>query len=222
LRWRSSRLVRCRWQRGECEQVHETKERTAIRTVEHDADEHVGEQDRFEALPERVQEALGELAGAAKEGLLALSVGVGLGVLAELMAEEVDEIVGPKGKHNPDRSAVRHGDEAGEVTLGGRRVPVNASDCSDSDRRERSHSPPSAEMEDKWLPRGRHGTFGLGRPGRKPVDAHDQPRTTRVADQDLCVGTAVEVSLLASNDLCGGAQDALTHVGQLELTAPLQ
>jgi len=31
-------------------------------------------------LPERVQDALGELAGAAKEGLLALSVGVGLGV----------------------------------------------------------------------------------------------------------------------------------------------
>ncbi len=36
-------------------------------------------------LPERVREALGELAGAAKEGLLALSVGVGLGVLHEVM-----------------------------------------------------------------------------------------------------------------------------------------
>lgn len=36
-------------------------------------------------LPERVQEALGQLVGAAKEGLLALSVGVGLGVLSELM-----------------------------------------------------------------------------------------------------------------------------------------
>src|SRR3954447_25710053 len=75
-------------------------------------------------LPERVQEALGELAGAAREGLLALSVGVGLGVLHELMEAEVDEVVGPKGKHNPGRSAVRHGHEAGEVTLGGRRVPV--------------------------------------------------------------------------------------------------
>jgi hypothetical protein len=32
-------------------------------------------------LPERVQEALGQLMGAAKEGLLALSVEVGLGVL---------------------------------------------------------------------------------------------------------------------------------------------
>ncbi len=75
-------------------------------------------------LPVRVQEALGELVGAAKEGLLALSVGVGLGVLAELMEEEVDEVVGPKGRHDADRVAVRHGHEAGEVTLGGRRVPV--------------------------------------------------------------------------------------------------
>jgi hypothetical protein len=42
-----------------------------------------------EDLPERLQEALGELAGAAKEGLLALSVGVRLGVLYELMEAEV-------------------------------------------------------------------------------------------------------------------------------------
>src|SRR3954447_811144 len=75
-------------------------------------------------LPPRVQDALGELVGAAKEGLLALSVGVGLGVLTELMEEEVDEVVGLKGKHDPDRTAVRHGHDAGEVTLGGRRVAV--------------------------------------------------------------------------------------------------
>jgi transposase-like protein len=83
-----------------------------------------GEQ-RVQELPERVREALGELAGAAKEGLLALSVGVGLGVLHELMEAEVDEVVGPKGRHDRDRSAVRHGHESGEVTLGGRRVPVS-------------------------------------------------------------------------------------------------
>ena len=76
------------------------------------------------ALPERVQEALAQLVGSAKEGLLALSVGVGLGVLAELMEEEVIGVVGAKGKHDPDRVAVRHGHESGEVTLGGRRVAV--------------------------------------------------------------------------------------------------
>jgi putative transposase len=79
----------------------------------------------IEELPAAVLEALGELAGAAKEGLLALSVGVGLGVLNELMEAEVEEVVGPKGKHIRDRTAVRHGHEGGEVTLGGRRVPVD-------------------------------------------------------------------------------------------------
>ena len=77
-----------------------------------------------DVLPTRVQQALGQLVGAAREGLMALSVGVGLGVVAELMEEEVDEVVGPKGKHDPDRSAVRHGQEQGQVTLGGRRVQV--------------------------------------------------------------------------------------------------
>ena len=93
-------------------------------TVDHEADEVVGE-GRIERLPQRVQDALGELAGAAKEGLLALSVGVGLGVLHELMEAEVEEVVGPKGRHICDRTAVRHGHESGEVTLGGRRVPVS-------------------------------------------------------------------------------------------------
>jgi putative transposase len=56
-------------------------------------------------LPERVLEALGELVGAAKEGLLALSVEVGLGVLGELLEQEVEQIVGPKGEVElgPDR-----------------------------------------------------------------------------------------------------------------------
>ena len=85
----------------------------------------VAEATRDEAvLPERVQEALGQLVGAAKEGLLSLSVGVGLGVLTELMEEEVDDVVGPKGKWNGERTAVRHGHGDGEVTLGGRRVEV--------------------------------------------------------------------------------------------------
>ena len=73
-------------------------------------------------LPPKVQEALGEMVGAAREGLLALSVGVGLSVVHELMESEVTEVVGPKGKHDPDRTAKRHGHEDGSMTLGGRRV----------------------------------------------------------------------------------------------------
>jgi putative transposase len=75
-------------------------------------------------LPEQVSVALTELAGAAREGLLALAVGTGLQVLHLLMDEDVARLVGPKGRHNPDRAAVRHGTDQGTVTLGGRRVPV--------------------------------------------------------------------------------------------------
>ena len=75
-------------------------------------------------LPREIQEALGELIGVAREGLLALSVGVGLSVVHELMEREVEEVVGPKGKWNPDRTAKRHGRERGSMTLGGRRVEV--------------------------------------------------------------------------------------------------
>lgn len=52
-------------------------------------------------LPPQIQEALGELVGAAKEGLLALSVGVGLGVVLELMEAEVTEVVGPRASTIP-------------------------------------------------------------------------------------------------------------------------
>jgi len=76
-------------------------------------------------LPPKVQEALGEMVGAAREGLLALSVGVGLSVVHELMESEVTEVVGPKGKHDPERTAKRHGHEDGSMTLGGRRVRVS-------------------------------------------------------------------------------------------------
>jgi len=75
-------------------------------------------------LPAQIQDALGELVGAAREGLLALSVGVGLSVVHELMESEVAEVVGPKGRHNPERTAKRHGHERGSMTLGGRRVEV--------------------------------------------------------------------------------------------------
>lgn len=75
-------------------------------------------------LPEAVSIAMAELAGDVQEGLLAMAVGTGLQVMAALMNADVEASCGPKGKHDPGRSAVRHGTEAGSVTLGGRRVPV--------------------------------------------------------------------------------------------------
>jgi transposase-like protein len=38
---------------------------------------------------------------------------------------DVTAACGPRGRHDPDRTATRHGSEAGSVTLGGRRVPVS-------------------------------------------------------------------------------------------------
>src|SRR5918993_221611 len=76
------------------------------------------------AVSDEVTVALAEIAESAKEGLLALAVGAGLQVLGTLMEESVTALAGPKGKHDPDRVAVRHGHEHGSVTLGGRRVAV--------------------------------------------------------------------------------------------------
>ena len=75
-------------------------------------------------LPAEIQEALGELVGSARDGLLALSVGAGLSLMSRLMELEVERLAGSKGRHDPDRVAKRHGYEQGSVTLGGRRVTI--------------------------------------------------------------------------------------------------
>jgi putative transposase len=67
---------------------------------------------------------MAEIAGSVREGLLAVADGAGMQVMAAMMEESVTTLCGPRGKHDPDRSAVRHGTEAGSVVLGGRKVPV--------------------------------------------------------------------------------------------------
>jgi putative transposase len=76
------------------------------------------------AVPEQVSVAMEAIAADMREGLLALAVGAGLQVMAQLMEADVTAVCGPKGRHDPDRAGTRHGTEAGSVTLGGRRVPV--------------------------------------------------------------------------------------------------
>jgi transposase-like protein len=76
------------------------------------------------AVPEQVSVAMEEIAADMREGLLALAVGAGLQVMSQLMEADVTAVCGPRGKHNPDRAATRHGTETGSVTLGGRRVRV--------------------------------------------------------------------------------------------------
>ncbi|HSS11323.1 MAG TPA: IS256 family transposase [Acidimicrobiales bacterium] len=68
---------------------------------------------------------LAELEGAIREGLMAFSCATGLLVIAEMMEEERTRVAGPRGKHNPDRTAERNGSAPGSVVLGGRRLPVS-------------------------------------------------------------------------------------------------
>jgi putative transposase len=75
-------------------------------------------------LPEEFALALTDIVGAAREGLMAMSVAAGMAVMAAMFEAEIAAVCGPKGKHDAGRAAVRHGTGKGSVTLGGRRVPV--------------------------------------------------------------------------------------------------
>jgi len=89
---------------------------------------HVVAQDelpRLGDLPEALSVALADIVGVAREGLLALSVATGMSVMQAMFEAEVTAVAGLKGRHDPARTAVRHGTGKGSVTLGGRRVPVS-------------------------------------------------------------------------------------------------
>ena len=105
------------------------------------------------AMPEQASVAMDEIAADMREGLLALAVGAGLQVMGQLMEADVSAVCGPRGKHDADRVATRHGNEAGSVTLGGRRVPV---------------SRPRVRATD--------GTGEVAVPGLRPVQLHRAAR----------------------------------------------
>jgi putative transposase len=75
-------------------------------------------------LPGEVQLALADVALAARERAVAISVAAGLAVMRAMFEAEITAACGPKGRHDSDRAATRHGTERGSVVLGGRRVPV--------------------------------------------------------------------------------------------------
>ena len=71
------------------------------------------------AVPERVSIAMAEIAEDMREGLLALAVGAGLQVMGELMQADVAALCGPRGKHDPQRAATRHGSGRGRSPWAG-------------------------------------------------------------------------------------------------------
>lgn len=92
-----------------------------LRVVAHDDAARIDLPD----LPREVRVALADVAGIAREGLLAMSVAAGMAVMQAMFDAEITAACGPKGRHDPDRGAVRHGAGRGSVVLGGRRVPVS-------------------------------------------------------------------------------------------------
>lgn len=88
---------------------------TALRVVQ---------RDEAPEMSAEVQLVMTDIAHLAREGLLAMSVGVGLRVMVEMMEAELTDKVDPKHAKIPDRSASRHASAAGSVVLGGRRVPM--------------------------------------------------------------------------------------------------
>jgi len=85
--------------------------------------EPVGEKGEDQVKGELVV-GLDEAREAAREGLLAMAVAVGLRVMAEMMEEELTRRVGPKHAKLGGRRATRHASAPGSVVLGGRRIKV--------------------------------------------------------------------------------------------------
>jgi putative transposase len=104
-----------------------------VRVVERD---EVKELPELSELSEELRVALSDVAGAVREGLLAMSVGVGLRVMAEMMEAEVTERAGVQHAKCPAREASRHGSAPGSVVLGGRRVSIERPRARSVDGRE--------------------------------------------------------------------------------------
>jgi hypothetical protein len=48
-------------------------------------------------LPQEIQLAMTDIAGVAREGLLAMSVAAGMAVMQAMLDQEVEQVVGPRG-----------------------------------------------------------------------------------------------------------------------------
>ena len=66
---------------------------------------------------------LGALASA-ENAFFDLCGDVGQQVFSVLMEQDRETLCGPKGKHDPDRGAIRAGSRSSDISLGGRRIPV--------------------------------------------------------------------------------------------------
>jgi hypothetical protein len=89
-----------------------------------------------------------------------------------MMAANVDALCGPKGRHDPDRTPIRHGRDAGSVTLGGRRRPI---------RRPRVRAADGSEE----LPIASYEAFSSTERAAHPGTVLEVHEPDRVHDRDL-------------------------------------
>jgi len=76
-------------------------------------------------IPREVLQRVKEIHSEVKDGLMGLAFTAGLSIMKALIEEEITQLAGPKGKHDPNRRAYRHGSEPSNVTFGGRKVSVS-------------------------------------------------------------------------------------------------
>src|SRR3981081_1586445 len=95
------------------------KEGTAMRTVPTIRVADTADAVVLPDLPEESAGARADIAGAAREGLLAMSVAAGMAVMQALFEAEIAEAAGPKGKHDTDRAGGGHGRRRGPGRVGG-------------------------------------------------------------------------------------------------------
>jgi hypothetical protein len=92
------------------------------------------ETSRLAPLPPEATVAVQDISASIKDGLMALCCSAGLGVVTQLMEEEMTAKVGPKGRHDPERIATRNGPAPGSVVLG-RPERLGPASLSDEDLR---------------------------------------------------------------------------------------
>jgi transposase-like protein len=166
------------------------------------------------SLPETVAIAVAELAGDLEEGLLAFAVGTGLKVLDVILEHEATELAGPKGKHDPGRSAVRHGTDSGLVTLGGRQVEVTRPRLRSADRRSEVQLPTyqaasstellSRQTMDKMLAKLSTRRYRTGlEPIGEAVEARSRGTAKSSVSRRFVAATEEALSELMAVDLSG-------------------
>lgn len=165
-------------------------------------------------LPDTVTIAIADLAGELEEGLLAFAVGTGMKVLGVLLEEDAAVLAGPKGRHDPDRAAVRHGYDSGLVTLGGRQVSITRPRLRSADRA-RELALPTYEAASstellgqatmaKMLAKLSTRRYAVGlEPVGAAVEARSRGTTKSAVSRRFVAATEVALDELMSADLSG-------------------